>query len=476
MNASNVDPVAAHRLQLLSLLQAQKKSLLDERFPSADIRVDRLNRLIDVHLNFKDQIIEALTEDFNGRSKVQSLVADVVASVVSFKHTRDHVAQWMKPQKRKLPLIASLTGGRAEVHYQPLGVVGNISPWNFPVGLAFAPMAEALAAGNRVMLKPSELTPCASAVIKQMVESAFAPEEMVAITGGVEVAQAFSSLPFDHLVYTGGPEVAKHVMRAAAENLVPLTLELGGKCPVVVGEGADIAMAAERIMGAKAINAGQLCLSPDYVFVPRHKMAEFVACARANLTKFFPTVLDNDDVTSVVNERHWQRLNSYVDEAKAQGVRVETHNPNNESFDDSARHKMPFSLVIDPADDLKIMQDEVFGPLIEFDLPINFINQRERPLALYYFGKDKAQVARLLKETTSGGVTVNDVAQHVAFPDLPLGGVGNSGMGAYHGHTGFKRFSHEKAVYKQGLFSMAKFLQPPFTDKSKKLFEGQLKR
>lgn len=484
---TGAEPSLSPEHAMLALLNAQKRALLQEKFPAAEVRIDRLNRLIDCHLAFKDQIIEALATDFNGRSRVQSLVTDVVSTITSIKHTRAQVKKWMRPQRRKLPLIASLTGGKAQVYYQPLGVVGNISPWNFPVGLAFTPVMEAIAAGNRIMMKPSEVTPATAEVIKAMVESQFGPEEMAVVTGGPEIGQAFSRLPFDHLVFTGGPEVARHVMRAAADNLVPVTLELGGKCPVVVSDSADLAMAAQRIIGTKAINSGQLCLTPDYVFVPEAKLEQFIAEVKTVWQAFYPTLLDNDDFTAVVNGRHWQRLNGYLEELKAEGVRLIQHNPGSEDFTCIERHKLPPTLVVEPADHLRIMQEEIFGPIISvktyrsLDQVIDFINAKPRPLALYYFGqvnfaKTNPEIERLLQETTSGGVTVNDTAQHVAFPDLPLGGVGNSGMGAYHGHRGFLQFSHEKAVYRQGWLPLSKFFMPPFSDRQRKLFESQLKR
>ena len=470
------------RAQLMPLLRAQKQALLQERFPSAEVRIDRLNRLIDIHIQYKDKIIDALSSDFGGRSRIQSLVTDVVSTIGAIKYTRGKVKQWMRPQRRQLPLYAALTGGRAEVHYQPLGVVGNISPWNFPVALAFAPMIEAIAAGNRVMLKPSEVTPASAEIIKEMVASAFALEEIAVVTGGVDVGQAFSTLPFDHLVFTGGPEIARHVMRAAAENLVPVTLELGGKCPVIIGSGANLADAVEKILRGKAINSGQLCLSPDYVFVPHAQMEEFIVQAQRVWQSFYPSLLDNDDFTAVVNERHWGRLRAYMDELKERNTRVVQHNPGAENLSLSQRHKLAPTLVVEPADDLRVMREEVFGPMLSaksyqsLDQVIDFINARPRPLGLYFFGSDKAEIDRLLTETTSGGVTINDVAQHAAFPDIPLGGVGNSGMGAYHGRRGFQQFSHEKGVFRQGWLSMGKFFKPPFTEKNRKLFEGQLKK
>ena len=463
-----------------NLLDIQRQAFLADGFPSAKTRIDRIDRVKDIHVRYKQQIVEALEADFGARPRGQSLVTDVASVIVEAKETCSKIRHWMKPQRRKTPLMLRLTGGRAELQYQPLGVVGNISPWNFPVELAFSPAIGALAAGNRVMLKPSELTPQTSALIEEMVASAFDPTEMAVVTGGVDVAQEFSQLPFDHLVFTGGPEIAKHVMRAAADNLVPLTLEVGGKCPVVVGQSADIKTVADRVMGTKTINSGQLCLTPDYIFLPEGKVEAFIEEAHSVLSRCYESLLDNADYTSVINERHWQRLKAYIDDLEARKVRIEVFNPAGESFDDPAKHKLPFVMPIEPDDDSLIMQDEIFGPMLSvktyqsLDKVIEFINNKPRPLALYYFGKDKREIEALCQRTTSGGVTINDCAQHAACYDLPLAGVGNSGMGGYHGHHGFLQFSHKKAVYRQGLLSLGKFIRPPYSGRKVKLIDSMI--
>jgi coniferyl-aldehyde dehydrogenase len=467
-------------VDMQSLLATQRQAFLDDGFPSAKTRIDRLDRVKDIHVRYKDRIVEALEADFGSRPRGQSLATDVASVIMEVKETRGQIRRWMKPQRRNPPLMLRLTGGRAELQFQPLGVVGNISPWNFPVELAFSPAIGALAAGNRVMLKPSEATPQCSALIEEMVSSAFDPAEMAVVTGGVEVAQAFSQLPFDHLVFTGGPEIAKHVMRAAADNLVPLTLELGGKCPVVVGQSADIKTVADRVISTKTINSGQLCLTPDYIFLPEGKAEAFIEEAHKVLASCYDSLADNPDYTAVINERHWQRLKGYVEDLEARKVRVEVFNPAGESFEDPQKHKLPFIFPVEPDDDALIMQDEIFGPMLSIktyqslDNAIEFINDKPRPLALYYFGKDRREIDTLCQRTTSGGVTINDCAQHVACYDLPLAGVGNSGMGAYHGHHGFLQFSHSKAVYRQGLFSLGKFLRPPYTPRKIKIIDSMV--
>ena len=460
-----------------NLLDIQRQAFLADGFPSAKARIDRIDRVKAIHVRYKQQIVEALEADFGARPPGQTLATDVASIVIEVNETRRKIRQWMKPERRKTPLMMRMIGGRSELQFQPLGVVGNISPWNFPFQLAFAPAIGAFAAGNRIMLKPSELTPQTSALMEEMVASAFDPAEMVVVNGGVDVAQEFSQLPFDHLVFTGGPEVAKHVMRAAADNLVPVTLELGGKCPVVVGKSADIKTVADRVMGTKTVNSGQLCLTPDYIFLPECKVEAFIEEAHSVLSRCYDSLLDNPDYTSVINERHWQRLKGYIDDLEARKVRIEVFNPAGESFDDPGKHKLPFVMPVEPDEDSLIMQDEIFGPMLSIkayqslDKVIEFINNKPRPLALYYFGKDKREIEALCQRTTSGGVTINDCAQHAACSDLPLAGVGNSGMGAYHGRHGFLQFSHSKAVYRQGLYSLGSLIRPPYGERKMRMID-----
>lgn len=466
-------------MPLQELLQAQRDSFMKDGFPDAAIRIDRLARIADIHLRYKDQLIEALSHDFGHRSRFQSTITDVLASSREAKETQKEVKKWMRPDSRKVPFPMNIMGSKAQIHYQPLGVIGNMSPWNFPAHLAFSPAIGAIAAGNRVMLKPSDLTPATSTVISTMVADGFDPTEMTVVNGDVNTAIEFSKLAFDHLVYTGGPEIAKSVMAAAAQNLVPLTLELGGKCPVIVDQSADIQQAAQRTMTMKVMNSGQLCLSPDYVLLPETKLEEFLSAATATLGGFFSSIANNEDVTSIINQRHYDRLQGYIDEAKAANCRVEEFNPANEDFSNSPR-KMPFRFVINPDESLRVINDELFGPILviktyrDFNETVSYVNSKHRPLALYCFSNDKANIQNLLQNTCSGGVTINDVAQHITCPDLPLAGVGNSGMGSYHGHHGFLQFSHKKAVYHQGLLSIGKYLAPPSTDKKQKFVDKML--
>jgi coniferyl-aldehyde dehydrogenase len=391
----------------------------------------------------------------------------------------------MRPEKRKTtPALLGLFGAKAEVRFQPKGVVGVISPWNFPVNLTFTPLAGILAAGNRAMIKPSEYTPATSELMKTMFASVFSEEEIAVVTGGPEVGEAFAHLAFDHLIFTGATSIARHVMRAAAENLVPLTLELGGKSPVILGKGADLGLAAARIMNGKTLNAGQICLAPDYVLAPAGQVDGFVEAARTSVAKMFPTIKDNPDYTAIVAQRHYERIMGYLDDARAKGATVVELNPAGEDFSQQEHRKIPPTLVLEPTPEMKVMQEEIFGPVLPVKSyasvgeAIEFVNRGERPLGLYYFGADEAERETVLTGTTSGGVTVNDVVFHVAQENLPFGGVGPSGMGSYHGQDGFREFSHRKAIYTQLKKDIGPLtaLRPPYGAGIRKYLEGQMKR
>jgi len=338
------------------------------------------------------------------------------------------------------------------------------------VQLTFSPLAGVFAAGNRTMIKPSEFTPATSELMKELFTEVFDEEEVAIFTGGPEVGTAFSALPFDHMLFTGATAIAKHVMRAASENLVPLTLELGGKSPVVISESADIELAASNIMAGKTMNAGQICLAPDYVFVPEDKADDFINAAKNSVAKMYPNLKDNPDYTSIVNERHFERLNGYIADAKAKGAEVVEINPAQEDFSQQQHHRIPPTIILDPTEDMAVMQEEIFGPVLpvkrykNIEETLDYINEHPRPLGLYYFGQDAQEEKKVLTHTTSGGVTVNDVIMHIAQEDLPFGGVGPSGMGSYHGHDGFKTFSHAKAVYTQSklVSKLAAAMKPPY--------------
>jgi coniferyl-aldehyde dehydrogenase len=453
-----------------AVLDRQKKAYIAEGEVTVATRIDRLDRSINLLKKNGTKLAEAMAADFGHRSLDQSKMTDIDGAIGPLEHSKKHLRKWMKPEKRKVMFPLGIFGARGRVEYQPLGVVGCISPWNFPVQLTFAPLAGIFAAGNRTMIKPSEFTAQTSELMKELFAEAYDEDEVAVFTGGPDVGGAFSRLPFDHLLFTGATSIAKHVMRAAAENLVPVTLELGGKSPVIIGRSANMELAATNIMAGKTMNAGQICLAPDYVFLPEESRDEFVAAAQKSVAKMFPHIKDNPDYTSIVNERHFERLNGYLEDAKEKGAKVVEINPADEDFSQQQHHRIPPTLVLDPTDDMKIMQDEIFGPILpvkqykDIDETLAYVNDRDRPLGLYYFGEDSAEEKKVLTHTTSGGVTVNDVIMHVAMEDLPFGGVGPSGMGSYHGHDGFKNFSHAKSIFSQSktVSKLASAMRPPF--------------
>lgn len=466
------------------VLERQRRAYLAEGEVSNATRNDRLERAINVLKKHEKRLVEAMSSDFGHRSEHQSLFTDIASSIGPLRNAQANLAKWRKPEKRKVgPFPLNLLGAKARVEYQPLGVVGVISPWNFPVNLTFTPLAGILAAGNRCMIKPSEYTPATSQAMAEGIAEEFSEEEIAVIVGGPQTGADFSGLAFDHLLFTGATGIAKHVMRAASENLVPVTLELGGKSPVVVGRSADISKTADAIMAGKMMNAGQICLAPDYVFVPTERVREFVKASEASVAKMFPTLIDNPDYTSVINQRHFDRINSYVEDAREKGAEVVEINPANEDFRQQPHHKIPPTLVLNPTDDMAVMQEEIFGPVMpvktyeQVDETLDYINDHARPLGLYYFGNDDGEEQRVLTHTTSGGVTVNDVVMHVAQEDLPFGGVGPSGMGAYHGFDGFKTFSHAKSIFTQSKVNIAELagLRPPYGEKLLKAVRGQMR-
>jgi coniferyl-aldehyde dehydrogenase len=467
-----------------AVLQRQKAAHLRDGAPSAEKRIDWIDRAIKLLIGHEAAIIKALNDDFGNRAAAVSGITDVSGSIGPLKHAKANLKTWMKPEKRKTtPALLGLMGAKAEVQFQPKGVVGIISPWNFPVNLTFAPLAGVLAAGNRAMIKPSEFTPATSELMAKMFGELFSEEEIAVFPGGPEVGQAFSELAFDHLIFTGATSIARHVMKAAAQNLVPITLELGGKSPVILGRSADYATAAARVMAGKTLNAGQICLAPDYVLAPEDKLRQFVSAAVSSVETMFPTIKDNPDYTAVIADRHYERIRGYIDDARAKGAEVVEINPAHEDFSQQQHRKIPPTLIINPTEDMKVMQEEIFGPVLpvmtykSVGEAIAYVNAHERPLGLYYFGADAAEEAQVLTSTTSGGVTVNDVIFHVAQEDLPFGGVGPSGMGSYHGVDGFREFSHRKSVYKQLKKDLGpmKMLRPPYGEGVMKFIAGSLK-
>ena len=468
---------------LNKVLEKQKKAHLRDGALSVETRKEWIDRCIALLIKYQNEIVEAISKDFGHRSTESSLLADVAGSIGSLKSAKENIKKWVKPEKRKVtPAILGLLGAKLRVEYQPLGTVGVISPWNFPVTLTFGPLGSIFAAGNRAMIKPSEFTPETSKLMKVMFEEAFKEEEVAVFTGGPDLGEAFSSLPFDHLLFTGATSIAKHVMRAASENLVPVTLELGGKSPVIISKNTNFDMSVKRVMAGKTMNAGQICLAPDYVFIPKDKKEDFISQSKKTVSEMYPSLKDNPDYTSVINQRHYDRLQGYVEEAKEKGFEVVEINPSNEDFSQQAHHKIPPTLIVDPDDSLSVMKEEIFGPILSVKTyedikdTVDYINSNDRPLGLYYFGDDKKEMQSVLENTTSGGVTINDVVFHVGQENAPFGGVGPSGTGSYHGIEGFKNFSHTKTIYTQssfdGLFGL---FRPPFGAKAKSAIKGQIK-
>jgi coniferyl-aldehyde dehydrogenase len=482
MNKPVEPAIEEAKARMRTLLELQKRAVLKKGPPSADLRKDRLTRCINLLLTHKDEFVEAMNADFGARSRDMTLLTDIAGAINPLKSARANLEKWMRPQKRKVtPAALAVFGAKAEVRYQPKGVIGVISPWNFPVQLSFDAIAGAFAAGNAVMLKPSEFTPATSALMAQTLDLYFDEDEIAVILGGPDVGAAFAGLAFDHLIFTGATNVARHVMRAAAENLVPVTLELGGKSPVVIGRSADMAKTAARVMTGKTMNAGQICLAPDYVMAPKENVDGFVSEAKAAIGKMYPTIKDNGDYTSIINQRHYERIQGLISDARQKGAEIVEINPANEDFSQQEHRKIPPTLILGATDDMSVMQEEIFGPVLpvrtytSIEETVTEINARPRPLALYYFGDDSAESEALLSRTHSGGVTINDVIFHVTQDDLPFGGVGPSGMGAYHGHRGFIEFSHEKAIYRQTASEILAMMRPPYGATFKKQVDARLK-
>ena len=453
------------------VLKLQREHFLNEGPPSYELRIDRLDRVKDMVIQNKERITEALNTDFGSRSPNQSLISDVYAVLPAFSHAKKHLKSWMKDEKRKSNFPFGFLGAKSYIHREPLGVVGMISPWNFPMYLSLAPLAGIFSAGNQVMHKPSEFTPITSELLKEICDSTFDETEFATFLGGPDIGAAFTQLKFDHLLFTGSGNIGKHVMRAASENLVPLTLELGGKSPVIVSDSSNIDITARRVMFNKTLNAGQICLAPDYVYVHETEKDNFVEACKNQVNEFYSDLKYNPDYTSVINQKHYDRLNGLLADAKDHGAELVEINPANEDFSQQESHKIPPTLVLNPTDEMQIMKEEIFGPLLpiktykDINEPINYINKNDKPLGLYYFGNNKNEEAKVINSTTSGGVTVNDIMGHIQQNELGFGGVGQSGMGKYDGFDGFMNFSNNKPIYKQIGFGLDKLLdaiRPPY--------------
>lgn len=464
-----------------ALLVRQHDAFNRAGFPSLGIRIDRLDRLLTMLKKYDRRICTAVAEDFGGRPRELSRMAEVFTTV---EHTKDaivNLAEWMKPDQRQAPYPACEAGASAEVRYLPKGVVGIIGPWNFPVHLVLAPLVCVLAAGNRAMIKPSELTPNTAQLIEEMIVEFFDETEVAVVQGDAEISEAFTGLPFDHMMFTGSTAVGRHVMRAAANNLTPVTLELGGKSPVVIDRDVDLETVAARLMAGKLFNTGQVCVCPDYAFVPEELLKPLLEQLEKATRVMFPSVADNPEYTAIINGNHYQRLQNLIDDAKHRGVEIIEFNPADEEYDQAANRKMLPKVLLNPSDDATVMQSEIFGPLFpvksycSLNEVTDYINSHDRPLALYYFGENEENKSHFIDDVVAGGMTINDVVVQVTCNTLPFGGVGPSGIGCYHGIDGFREFSHLKSVYSQTpVEEVAGFMRPPYSDAMRALLEQQI--
>ena len=443
----------------------QQAAFRKNPMPTINERAANLKKLRNMLMDNQEIIITTISKDFSNRSADETKLAELMTTVHSIDYTLKHLKKWMQKDKKKIsPLFQPATGF---VQYQPLGVIGIISPWNYTVSLSMGPLVAALAAGNRAMIKMSEFTPETSALVERLIQDTFPQDLVSVINGDASVATEFSSIPWNHLLFTGSTNVGRHVMRAAADNLTPVTLELGGKSPTIISENADMDKAVQAITFGKAFNAGQTCIAPDYILCPSSRIENFVDRFQHFFAEMYPTLKRNKDFTSIVDNRQHARLQSYLDDARDKGATIIECNHADEDLKNGTR-KMAIHLVLNANDDMLVMQEELFGPILpiiatdSLDQALNFINDRPSPLALYYFGSETKEQDYVLDQVRAGGVCINDTISHFAQEDLHFGGIGESGMGSYHGQQGFLTFSHAKSVFCKNHFNSTKFAYPPF--------------
>jgi len=462
---------------LRALLDAQRAAFM-RGAPDHRARMRALAALRDALHAREDELVRAVSDDFGGRAHEETLLLELFPLYDQIRHARRHLKRWMR--RRSVPSAWFLKPSRAFYQYQPLGVVGVIGAWNYQLLLTMGPLIDAIAAGNHVLVKPSEITPRSAEVLREIIESAFPAEYVACVTGGADLASAFTQLPFDHLFFTGSTHVGQMVMQAAAGNLTPVTLELGGKSPTIIHESYPLARAADRIVLAKLLNAGQTCVAPDYVLLPAGKEAAWEEEARRVVKSLYPRLADNPDYTRIVSDRHFARLRGAIDDAAAKGARVVELNPGGGPVAAGDR-VIPPTLVFSPTDEMTVMREEIFGPVLPvvtyrtLDEAIAYVNARPRPLALYYFDENDGRVDQVLARTISGGVTINDCVYHLGQHNLPFGGVGPSGMGHYHGFDGFVTFSKKRGVMVQRRFASTAILHAPYKGRTRKLIDTLLK-
>lgn len=457
---------------LSKMLEKQRAKFNAHPYPSYSERVANLKKLGAAIETHEEDFQKAISEDFGNRSYIETILTETMVIKAGINHQIKHLKKWMKI--RKAPTALHYKPSSNKIVPQPLGVVGIMAPWNYPLQLVIMPLIGALGAGNRAMIKPSEFTPRLSALLKKVLGEIFTDDEVFVAIGGVNVASAFSSLPFDHLIFTGSTPVGRIVAGAASKNLTPVTLELGGKSPVIIDDSANMDLVTPRITNGKLLNAGQTCVAPDYVLMPKKRIDAFSEALIKQAETFYPTFAGNEDYTSIVADSHYARLQTLLEDAENKGATLRTAGDDDKQQLAKER-RVPLTVVTNTTPDMKIMQEEIFGPLLPIvasetlDESLDYIQKRDRPLALYWMGEDKDKRDKVLTESISGGVTINDCAWHVIQEDIPFGGVGPSGMGAYHGEDGFRTFSHMKGVFFQSRFSSGKMMFPPYTEKTSKL-------
>ncbi|WP_394131272.1 coniferyl aldehyde dehydrogenase [Shewanella maritima] len=455
---------------LAETLQTQKAAFLANPYPSYASRKSKLEALKQAIIDHQQDIVDALKQDYGHRSASDTRISDILPSINNINYTLKNLKKWMKPSKRHAGLL--LSPSKVAVQFQPLGVVGIIVPWNFPITLSIGPLATAIAAGNRAMIKMSEFTPALNKVLTQVLAKVFEQDEVTVVEGEADVAAQFSSLAFDHLLFTGSTVVGKHVMKAASQNLTPVTLELGGKSPVIIAPDIDMKTAVERLIYGKCLNAGQICVAPDYILCPEDRVAEFTAEYQAKFQSMYPDFAHNDDYTNVINDRQYQRLMNVIEDAVIKGATV---TPANGEQHHAGKRKLATQLLTGVTPEMLVMQDEIFGPILpiisynKLDDAISYIQAHDRPLALYIMSFDKQTQQQILAKTHSGGVCINESIFHVAADDAPFGGIGPSGMGHYHGKEGFLTFSHAKTVLHSGKFNSGVMVHPPYGSKLQNL-------
>ena len=462
------------------ILRIQRESFMQDGEASIQTRIDRVERCVDFLIDNQDAIVEATKKDWIHKPDSFIKAVEIIPVINHAKSIKKNLKNWMKDEVRKPDFPFNLMGAKTYIKYQALGVVGVMVPWNGPLAMAIVASMDAFCAGNRVMVKVSEFSPRAADLLATKLPEYFDVSELAIVTGEVEVSRAFAELPFNHLMYTGSAGTAKHIMAAAARNLVPVTLELGGKSPVIIGAGADIAYTASRTMSGRLINSGQGCITPDYVLLPDAQLDEFIEQAKAAVTKMYPLDKAAADYASIATDAHYKRMHELIADAQAKSCNIITVDV---GATDARRQFTP-AIVVNPPEDSRLMQEEIFGPILviktykTFQDAVDYVNKGECPLALYFFGDNEQEKATILSQTSSGGLAINEVMMQLMMSDLPFGGVGHSGMGSYWGGgAGFKRFSHAKSVFEQGWYKkLGAMMDPPYGNTIDKMLKMQLKK